>query len=186
MVTPTALPPRPVRPPRWTLKTWAIFLAIMLPVLAGGIWLVLAADRQSSEDPAIAALARVNAGGDVQVFTGAKHTVYQSSAPLPSAANPRPDGKPTLVWFSTSNCGDCGRMDPFAHRTASAFTQRMLFIEKAADRDVSAARYEVTETPTFVLIDSRGLEITRFGFEETAETFAAMIEQALQRLIPNQ
>ena len=186
MVTPTALPPRPARPPRWTLKTWVIFLAIMLPVLAGAIWLALAIDRQTQENPAIAALARSNAGGEVQVFTGPEHTVYQSLAPLPSAAAARADGKPTLVWFSTSNCGDCGRMDPFAHRTASAFTPRMVFVEKAADRDVSAARYGVSGTPTFVLIDARGVEVARFSFEDSAETFAAMIEQALQRLVPNQ
>ena len=43
MVTPTALPPRPARQVRWTLKTWVIFLAIMLPVLAGGAWMALAA-----------------------------------------------------------------------------------------------------------------------------------------------
>ena len=173
---------KPARQKRWGVKTWVIFLSIMLPVLAGGGWLVVAADRPTKEDPAVAALARANAGGDVQVFTGSKHTVYQSAAPLPSAASPRADGEPTLVWFTTSNCGDCGRMDSFAHQTAKEFSGRMAFVEKAADRDVSAAHYGVSATPTFVLIDARGEEIARFGFQGTKGQFAAFIEQLLQQV----
>lgn len=172
---------KPARQKRWGVKTWAIFLSIMLPVLAGGGWMVVAAERQTKEDPALAALARSNAGGEVQVFTGAKHTVYQSLSPLPSAASPRADGKPTLVWFTTSNCGDCGRMDSFAHQTAAEFAKRIAFVEKAADRDVSAARYGVSGTPTFVLIDARGEEVARFGFQKTQEHFAELIEQSVQK-----
>ena len=171
---------KPARQKRWGVKTWAIFLSIMLPVLAGGGWMVLAAERQTKEDPVVAALARSNAGGEVQVFTGAKHTVYQSVASLPSASAPRPDGRPTLVWFTTSNCGDCGRMDSFAHQTAAEFAKRVAFVEKAADRDVSAARYGVTDTPTFVLIDARGEEVARFGVQASREQFAAKIEGLLQ------
>ncbi len=169
----------PPRQKRWSAKTWVIFLAIMLPVLLGGGWMVVAADRQTKEDPAMAALARSNAGGEVQTFTGAKHTVYQSLAPLPNAASPRSDGKPTMVWFSTSNCSDCGRMDSFTHQTAAGFATRMVFVEKAADRDVSAAKYGVRDTPTFVLIDARGGEIARFGFEADEKQLEAAIEAAL-------
>lgn len=172
---------KPARQKRWGVKTWVIFLSIMLPVLAGGGWMVVAAERQTKEDPALAAVARSNAGGEVQVFTGAKHTVYQSAAPLPSVASPRADGKPTLVWFTTSNCGDCGRMDSFAHQTAAEFAKRMAFVEKSADRDVSAERYGVSGTPTFVLIDARGEEVARFGFQRTKGRFAAFIEQLLQQ-----
>ena len=177
-----SVPAKPARQKRWTAKTWAIFLAIMLPVVAGAFWLVFAAERPQEADPAIAALARSNAGGDVQVFTGAKHTVYQSVSALPSASSPRADGKPTLIWFTTSNCGDCGRMDSFAHQTAAGFAARMAFVEKAVDRDVSASRFGVIATPTFVLIDARGEEIGRFGFQDSADKFAAMIGQALQRI----
>ncbi|MEP7215365.1 MAG: thioredoxin fold domain-containing protein [Anaerolineaceae bacterium] len=172
---------KPARQKRWGVKTWVIFLSIMLPVLAGGAWMVVAAERQTKEDPAVAALARSNAGGDIQVFTGAKHTVYQSVSPLPSAAAPRQDGKPTLVWFTTSNCSDCGRMDSFAHQAAAEFAKRMAFVEKAVDRDVSAARYGVSGTPTFVLIDARGEEIARFGFQSSREQFTTMIEQSLEK-----
>lgn len=175
-------PAKPARQARWTPRTWAIFLAIMLPVLGGGGWMVLAAERQTSVDPSIAALARANAGGDVQAFTGAKHTVYQSLAPLPGVASPRTDGKPTLVWFTTSNCSDCGRMDAFAHQTAALFSPRMVFVEKAADRDVSAARFAVTTTPTFVLIDAAGRELTRFGYQPSPESFAAAIAAALRAI----
>lgn len=175
----TSATAKPVQQKRWSAKTWAIFLAIMLPVLLGGAWMVMAAERQTKEDPALAALARSNAGSEVQVFTGAKHTVYQSLAPLPSAAASRADGRPTLVWFSTSNCSDCGRMDSFAHQTAAAYATRFVFVEKAADRDVSAAKYRVSDTPTFVLIDARGTELARFGFEPDAQQFEAAIEAAL-------
>lgn len=173
-------PAKPARQKKWGVKTWVIFLSIMMPVLAGGGWMVLAAERQTSEDPAVAALARSNAGGEVQVFTGAKHTVYQSVSPLPSALAPRADGRPTLVWFTTSNCSDCGRMDSFTHQTAAEFTTRLAFVEKAADRDVSVQRFGVSGLPTFVLIDARGAEIARFGFQQTRAQFAATIEQALQ------
>jgi hypothetical protein len=37
----------------------------------------------------------------VQILEGT-HTVRHSTAPLPSADNPREDGKPTLVWFSAT------------------------------------------------------------------------------------
>ncbi|MEO6397345.1 MAG: thioredoxin family protein [Tepidiformaceae bacterium] len=171
---------KPISQKRWTAKTWLIFLAIMLPVLGGGGWMFVAAERQTREDPALASLARSNAGGEVQAFTGAKHTVYQSVAPLPSEDSPRADAKLTLVWFTTSNCTDCGRMDDFAHRVAAQFTARLAFVEKAADRDTSAARLGVTEAPTFVLIDDRGQELERFGFERTQASFSARVEAALR------
>lgn len=41
------------------------------------------------------------AGGDVEVYRGT-HTVYHSMAPLPSAEQPRKDGRYTLVWFSAT------------------------------------------------------------------------------------
>ena len=177
----TPLPAKPARQKRWTVKPWVIFLSIMLPVLAGSGWMVVAAERQTKEDPAMAALARANARSDVQVFTGSKHTVYQSVSPLPNAASPRPDGQPTLVWFTTANCADWGRMDSFAQQTASGCASRMVFVEKTIDRDVSAGRYSVRSAPAFVLIDARGEEISRFGFQTTKEAFGAMIEQSLQK-----
>ena len=53
----TSAAPTPARQKRWPAKTWAIVLAIMLPVLAGGGWMVVAAERQTKDDPALAALA---------------------------------------------------------------------------------------------------------------------------------
>ncbi|MBA4181342.1 MAG: hypothetical protein C0506_12195 [Anaerolinea sp.] len=162
----------------WPLKTWLILGAIMAPVLAGGIFMSLTAERQTSEDSGTAQLASGNAGGPIDVFTGPDHTVYHSAAPLPSDASPRADGKPTLVWFTNTTCGRCEEMK-FAHPVASGFRDRLVFVEKATDRDGAADAYGVTATPAFVLIDARGKEVTRFGYVRTAEELGAAIARAL-------
>lgn len=158
-------------------------------LLIGGIAALIVLRGGSSDsspaaaDTAAAQVARENAGGgEVRVLTGSRHTVYHSAAPLPTESNPRADGRPVLVWFSGTWCDFCERMEPFAHPTASRFSERLVFLEKSVDHDRSAAvRYAVRGTPTFVLIDAAGREIARFGFQATAEAFAAAIEAALQR-----
>jgi thiol-disulfide isomerase/thioredoxin len=108
--------------------------------------------------------------------------VYHSAAPLPSASAPRADGKPTLVWFSGTWCEYCEQMDSFAHETANGFAARMVFVEKSVDDDRSAAsRYGIRGTPTFVLIDARGKELGRFGFQSSSAAFAQTIEAVLKR-----
>jgi len=146
------------------------------------VFVMQAARRETVEDPATTSLARENAGGDVRVLTGAHHTVYHSTAPLPSTSALRADGKPTLVWFSGTWCEFCERMEPFAHETARTFTDRLAFVEKSVDDDwAAAARFGVRGTPTFVLIDAEGKEIARFGFQATASAFAQTIAAALAR-----
>ena len=131
-------------------------------------------------DPALAALAREASGGEVQVYTGSAHTVYHSTAPLPVAAAPRDDGKPTLVWFSGTWCTFCERMESFALATAEGYGARMTFVEKSVDHDRSAAsRFGVRGTPTFVLIDAAGNEVARFHYQRSPQDFAAAIEAAL-------
>lgn len=166
----------------WPLKTWIVLLSLSVPILLLGAWMAIAADRETKADAATESLARQLAGGPVQVFTGSKHTVYQAAAPLPTEAAPRADGKPTLVWFSTAACSDCAKMEKYAFKTGQQYAGRFVFVEKAADRDSSAARYNVTETPTFVLIDARGVEVARFGYEPDVQAFAGAIEAALTRL----
>lgn len=163
-------------------RSWALGLAVAIGVLAVVVLAVHAAGRETVQDPAIAELARENAGGDVRVLTGTHHTVYHSAAALPSVSAPRIDGKPTLVWFSGTWCEFCERMEPFAHETASRFKDRLAFVEKSVDVDrAAAARYGVRGTPTFVLIDAEGKEIARFGFQATAGAFGQVIEASLSR-----
>ncbi len=118
--------------------------------------------------------------GSIRVLNGSQHRVQHSTLPLPSGAQPRSDGMPTLVWFSGTWCHFCHEMEPFAYDTAATFADRVHFVEKSVDHDRDAAgRYGVRGTPTFVLIDATGEEIARFGFQRTPEAFAAVIEQAL-------
>ena len=152
-------------------------------VAIAAVILLLSACGNGGSAPAAdtAALAARNAGGDIQVFTGPNHTVYQSVAALPSGNTPRADGRPTLVWFSGTNCHFCEQMEPFAHQVASEFLQRAAFAEKAVDKSDIGSRYGIRGTPTFVLLDAQGKEITRFGFQKTAAEFRQQIEQALSR-----
>lgn len=168
-------------PTGWTPKTWLILAAMIVPVLAGGIYMAVGAERQTREDPAAMRLAAANAGTAIEVFTGPDHTVYHSSAALPTDAAPRADGKPTLVWFSNTNCSRCEDMT-FAHAVAAEFSGRAVFVEKATDRDTATGAYAVTAAPTFVLIDARGKEAARFGYAATAGELRAAIAGALAAL----
>jgi predicted DsbA family dithiol-disulfide isomerase len=59
----------------------------------------------------------------------------------------------------------------------------MVFVEKSVDDDRNAAsRYGIRGTPTFVLIDAAGQEVTRFGFQRDEQSFVTAIESALARL----
>lgn len=165
---------------------WQPFLLIGGVVAIALVAFLLVSTRGSSapSDPSILALASANAGGgEIKVLTGSKHTVYHSTAPLPTSAAPRADGRPTLVWFSGTFCEFCEQMEPFAHPTAAKFTDRAAFVEKSVDDDRNAvAQYGVRGTPTFVLIDARGREISRFSFQPTEQAFSAAIESALSRV----
>jgi thiol-disulfide isomerase/thioredoxin len=174
-------PRRYRRPFNW--KPWAIAAA---GVLGLGLLVFLAQNTgRSVADPEVEALARANAGTDIDVLTGTRHTVYHSKAPLPDRSDPRADGKPTLVWFSGTWCEYCEQMEPFAHATAAAFRDQVVFVEKSIDHDKGAAnRYGVRGTPTFVLIDAGGREMARFSFQSTSSRFQAAIKQAMDRAGP--
>jgi thiol-disulfide isomerase/thioredoxin len=148
--------------------------------------LFLVITSQGAAIPADAAteqLARANAGTDITVYSGVAHVVYQSDAPLPSTAAPRADGRATLVWFSAVWCEVCERMEPFAHETASDYTDRLVFVEKSVDEDRSStSRYGVGGTPTFIMLDAAGGEVTRFYGQRDAASFASAIDRAIEAL----
>ena len=124
--------------------------------------------------------ARDASRSDVRVLQGAPHTVQHSTVSLPSSANPRSDGLPTLVWFSGTWCHFCFEMETFAYDTAAQFAGSVHFVEKSVDHDRNAAgKYGVRGTPTFVLIDAKGGEIARFGFQRDKAAFAAAIAASL-------
>ena len=174
---------RPRRKISWKpIAGWGTLAVIGGLVALALVWGV-GGGGSAEADPGIASLAREVGDGDVQVYTGSAHTVYQSTAPLPAAVAPRGDGKPTLVWFSGTWCTFCEQMEPFAFETAEGFGERMAFVEKSVDHDRSAAtRFGVRGTPTFVLIDAAGNEVARFHYQHSAQDFAAVIEAALGRM----
>ena len=169
----------------------------LVPLAIAGLVLVLvgayvfgARTSASPEERAAAAvqesaaedLATANAGGAVRKYSGTHHTVFHSTVPLPDGRVAAPDARPTLVWFSGTWCEYCEQMEPFAHETAAALNDRVRFVEKSVDHDRSAAsRYGVRGTPTFVLIDAAGREVSRFFFQPSPQAFTAAIEAALRR-----
>lgn len=170
---------------RWRRAVWGIGGALLLGLSAIFVLGALAQAgsgnaRSSALDAPARSLAESNAGTSIEVHRGSAHTVFHSTARLPSADEPSPDRRPTLVWFSGTGCHYCEQMGPFAHETAAAFAEQMRFVEKSVDHDRSAAaQYGVRGTPTFVLIDRSGRELTRFYFQANAAGFAEAIESAL-------
>lgn len=164
---------------RFNWRSWLGWGAVAL-VIAGAAALVIRGPGQSVEDPSIAALAEASSGGPVTALRGSAHTVYHSTLPLPTAAVPRPDGKPTLVWFSGTWCEVCRRMEPFVYPAVRPYADRLVFVEKSVDHDRAAAvRYGVRGTPTFVLVDATGDEVARFYYQPSAASFVQSIEGAL-------
>jgi len=165
----------------WALRTWLIIGLTMLPIWIIGAWVLLRSTGKSSVDPLHQQLATESAGAPVQVFTGTKHTVYQSTGLLPTAAKPRADGEPTLIWFTTTGCGSCHNMDPFVYTTVHEYLGRMVFVEQAIDRSTTAARYGITSGPAFVMVDAAGQPFARFGFEPTGTALKQAIDSALAK-----
>ncbi len=150
-------------------------LVVLLVTVAGG--------SSAGADPAIEAQARaVNGGSEVRVYEGAQHTIYHTTAPLPTANAPRTDGQPTLVWFSWTGCTFCRQMEDYVYDVAEQFGDRMVFVEKSVIHDGEAARrYGVIGTPTFVLIDASGEIIGRLSYQSGAAAFARTSATVLVR-----
>jgi thioredoxin-related protein len=152
---------------------------IILPLLVTAFFVLFMTSSSTSVNKATEQLAAQLSGGPVQPFTGPSHTVYYSPAPMPSADAPRADGRATLVWFSSTSCKECQQMEPFVYATAAKFAPRMVFLEKATDRDSSPQIYNVTAVPTFVMLDARGNVLGRFEYVPDASTFEGAITGAL-------
>jgi thiol-disulfide isomerase/thioredoxin len=175
--------------PSWTVIGGVLVAVVALVVIAvvalggGGGGGGGASNITSAEAANQLAIARQNSGGStISVHQGSAHTVMHADASLPTASAPRPDGRATLVWFSGTWCHFCERMEPFAHETAAQFSGQVVFMEKSVDHDRGAAsRYGVRGTPTFVLIDAEGDEISRFFYQDTPTAFGGAIVDALRR-----
>lgn len=153
-----------------------IRLAAALAVVAGVVgFVLLSGDSTMESSPAD--------GSNVRVLTGGVRSVQHSTLALPTSDSPQPDGRPTLVWFSATWCTTCARMDPYAKGVLESFGDRFVVVEKSVDHDqTSVDRYGVRATPTFVLIDAKGKEITRFNFVASGPELTRVIEQGLAKL----
>lgn len=177
----------PPRTSRWT-RAMPALVALGVVVLVGAYVMGRGGEGPEARaaveaDPAAALeLASRNAAGDVVRYAGSHHVVYHSSDPLPDGRTGAPDARPTLVWFSGTWCEYCEQMEPFAHGVAANLGERVRFVEKSIDHDRAAAtRYAVRGTPTFVLIDGSGREISRFFYQPTPGAFSKAIEAALAK-----
>lgn len=165
--------------PGWSWKVWAMLVALLIPTLGFAVWVLSQAGGQTSIDPRLFALAGENAGGEVTAITGTEHTVYHASAPLPDARAPRADKRDTLIWFTSQSCSRCEGM-LFAHTVMNDYRERVVFVEKAIDRDPAAALFGIEKPPVFVLIDAEGHEEGRFEEAADEADFRAQVERLLR------
>lgn len=156
--------------PRWSWKVWAVVAALLVPTIGFTLWVFAQASEQTKIDPAIYALAQANGKGDVTAITGTGHTVYHSTRPLPDAKAPQADGMITLAWFTNATCTECEK-ELFVHQVMAGYRKSVVFVEKAVDRDTSAARLGVKQVPTFVWLDAEGNEMGSFGAVANEEQF---------------
>jgi hypothetical protein len=148
--------------PGWSWKVWGVVTLLLIPTVGLSAWVLAEADPQTKIDAATLGVAQANADSDVIAITGTAHTVYHSPAPLPSAATPRGDGRYTLVWFTNQTCARC-QQELFVHKTMANYRGKVVFVEKATDRDNADDQLGVKDVPSFVWLDANGKELGRFG-----------------------
>lgn len=118
----------------------------------------------------------------VQLVTGGVHTVRHLLRPLPTAAEPRADGLPTLVQFAATWCEVCHAMEPVMEHVRRQTTGRLVVVEKDVITDMNLARgFRVRGTPTFVLVDAHGRELGQLPPDLDARRFVANLERLLAR-----
>lgn len=112
-------------------------------------------------------------GGAAQVFP---------PITLPTPETPRADGKLTLLWFRALDCPRCERMSDFATATFDRYAARLVQVDADVyDQEKLARRFRVPGTPTFVLLDPAGKELTRFFYEPNPER----LEARFVKFLPN-
>lgn len=153
---------------------------MVFPTLGFAVWVLIEAGGESPINPATQALAELNAGGPVIAISGTEHTSYHSPGPLPTATEPRADGRDTLVWFTSPSCARCDDM-LFVHGVLAGYRDQLVFIEKSADRDTADERYGVSDVPAFVLLDATGKELGRFGFAADEAVFRLELARLVAR-----
>jgi hypothetical protein len=166
--------------PGWNRATWILLLVFLVPIALGMVWISMNAGGQTKVYPATQRLAAQLADGPVQAFQGTEHTVYQSMAPLPTAANPRTDGRLTLAWMSGTNCGNCSKMDGFVWQTLRTYAANAVIMEKDLGRQPLNARYGVTSPPAFVLLSPDGAVLARLNWQPNAAQLKQAIDAALR------
>jgi len=93
---------------------------------------------------------------------------------LPTAEAPRADGKLTLLWFRAFDCPRCETMSAFAERTFDKYAARLAQQDADIhDEEQLVRRFHVPGTPTFVLLDPAGKELTRFPYEPKPDRLEA-------------
>jgi thiol-disulfide isomerase/thioredoxin len=163
------------RPTRLSPSPQTCLVALTLALLAVGVtWWLL---TPSPVPPSASA-----GEGDVRVLSGGIHTVRHSLRPLPTAADPRPDGLPTLVQFGATWCEVCHAMEPVVERVRNDLAGRLVVVEKDVETEMSLARsFRVRGTPTFVVLDAQGREPGRPVLDLDATRFVANLERLLAR-----
>lgn len=102
---PRAAAPRSTAGPARSRRGQLLAAAAAGSGLAGLVWWRASAGSPGGSADADIQVAAALAGvreSEIQPSTGGVHVIYHSTAPLPSPATPRADGKPSLVWFSAT------------------------------------------------------------------------------------
>jgi hypothetical protein len=163
--------------PGWSWRVWAIMLFFLVPTLGFALWVFSQAGGQTKIDSTLIPVASENAdGSDITVITGRGHTVYHANKALPDAKSPRADDQLTLVWFTSQGCTVC-EQELFVHRFMENYHGRVVFMEKAVDRETADERLGVKELPTFVWLDAQGNEKGRFGPVKDEAELRAEVEK---------
>lgn len=70
-------------------------------------------------------------------------------------------------------------MEQFAPQVFDKFADRMVLAQRDVTFDAETRRYHVLGSPTFVLLNSSGRELTRFTYEATAARLEARLGKYL-------
>jgi thiol-disulfide isomerase/thioredoxin len=94
---------------------------------------------------------------------------HRSVGPSPLVVSV-PTGMPRLLEFTSKACPSCGKMAPLVRKLEHDCTDRdttLLTVDVDTEHgDRLAARYGISELPTFVTVDTNGEEISRLVGEQ--------------------